>query len=75
VWRGMGDAEDADVVEEESAAGDEAAGRRGGAGGGVLEVELEAGRKVRQEDLGGDLVLGHDELAPVGGEKGAGHCG
>lgn len=67
------EAEDTDVVEEEADEGDEAARLGGWVGGVGVEIELEGTREVRDEDLGWDLVLGHDELAPVGGEEGSGH--
>ena len=50
---------DADPVEEEADERDEAAA--------FVQVELHAGWEVRGEDGGVDLVLRHDELAPVGG--------
>ncbi len=54
------------AVEKESDEGDVAAG--------VVEIKLDAGGEwggVRR--AGVDGVLGHDELAPLGGEEG-GHC-
>jgi hypothetical protein len=56
---------DADAVEKESNEGDVAAA--------LVEIEFNAARKPGRERRWVNLILRHDQLAPLGSEKGAGH--
>ena len=68
-----GDALEADAGEEEAYEGDEALRRHSRVGVVAVEIEFDAWRKVGSEECGVDGVLGHDELAPFGGQE-SGHC-
>ena len=59
---GDGDALEADAVEEEADERDVA--------GVLVEIEFDAAWEIGGENSGVDGVLGHDELAPLGGEEG-----
>jgi hypothetical protein len=56
---------DADAVEKESNEGDVAAA--------LVEIEFNAARKPGRERRWVNLILRHDQLAPLDSEKGAGH--